>query len=1032
MIKYIKLVLVSVLCGAGISLPSANIIKSEINRSLSSEVHVGDYKDLPMIEITHNEITKTANRLIITTPSGNKFEDNKITFNEAGKYLLTYSADFDGQTIYKEVEIISIRRPENMFVSSNAVISRGSFAYNSQLSESVGTSEYNGIKIKSFDNTSVTFDKVLDFSKLDKNDAFIDFIVEPSKQGKYDAGEILFTLTDADDENNKVYIRYVDGYVGSGHSYRMSYATAFANDQTKAGYDPHYNVYHVGSDYTGTPVGLSFRGLTEQSFKDEGGYKNSELFFDYSNASIYVKTVYTTFNSKSLLNDLDSSELYSTNPWAGFKNGKAKLSITTKDVGGTGCTYLIKSIFDYDLAKEEFKDEIAPSIKIDYGKEDPNNLPLSKINASYPIFNAIVDDNYDDGLSAKVKTSYYDENKLKYISVQNNGKYFKTQNPGKYLVNYSSEDRTGNKVEVNIFVYCTFNSENLEISVPDDPNHYEYEVYEKIDLPSLDNVIVYNARGHVNLSRSLTYPDGRITSLNSEYFVPEIIGEYKVSYSATDIFGIPTTKVCSYQIHNISHPIIIENISLPRVMIKGFTYEIPTISCKYPSGEEILDGPTSVYINDELYTSSTYTVESLDPVKISYVPNNSISHKKEVSINVINPLDGDGKLRKLNYFYSDDGAFASSTPEGGSCKFTLTESATINFANYISSNDLSLSMQLDEASLSNYSALQVILLDYKNSNNTVTFDISPNGDNLRLKAPFSSKMNVLTCTSNKTFTLNYNSLSKLITDSNKNKVCKIEYFDDGREFTGFSDALYFSFRLKEVTSESSVSVVSINNQTFKSSIAGDNVGPQIITSSDFDNAQRINTDLVIKKAKAFDVLSSVKSLTISVTRRSDAKILLNNADATVDQTIRFDQYGDYDIKYTAKDANNKTSTQLKTVSCKENEPPILNVSFTPSDSYALNSTFKLPEFTLTDNCNNARVDVTLYFTLGQAKLLQHGELVYGSFNLTSYLDSSKYGADFVVDASTFKFRESGRYILRYFAIDNYGNFAIQEYNLLVK
>ena len=1025
-----KILALTALCGTGMALPSLHTFANqEAIRALPSEVHVGDYLELPMIEITQNDVTKTATRCVITTPNGYKFEDNKITFNEAGKYLLTYSADFSGTLISKMVEVVSIRRPENMFTYSNALITRGTFAYNDKLSSSVGSDQYDGIKVTSYDNTTVTFNKILDFSNATKNDSFIDFIVEPSILGKYDVGEMLITLTDADDENNKVFIRYVDGLIGSGASLRMTYATAYANRQTKAGYDPHFSVYHVGSDYTGTPAGLTFRGLTDQSIEKEGGYKNAELFFDYSNTSIYLKTVYTTVNSQTIVNDLDSDELYPTNPWGGFKNGKAKLSITTKDVSGTGCTYIIRSIFDYDLSQTEFRDEIAPTIELDYGEEDPLNLPLSKLNASYPIFKAIATDNYDDELSVKVKTFFYDEENSKYINVYNDGNYFKTVNPGKYLIKYLAEDKTGNQSEKDLFIYCSTIGEDIQIVVPEDSN--SYEVYDKIVLPNLNSVDVLNARGHVSLTRTLVAPDGTTSPLK-DYFVPETSGEYKVVYSATDIFGVPVTKVISYNIANLSHPVILDNIALPKVMIKGFTYDIPVVACKYPSGGSILDGTTSVLINDQPFDSSSYTVDSLEPVKITYIPQNSSADKKELTINVINPLDNENKLRKLNYFYSNDGSFNSSTPAGGACQFEVNDDSTINFANYISSNSLSLSMQMDESSLGNYTALEVILSDYDNLNNKVTFEIRPNGLNLGLKAPGSSKLNFLTCTSNKTFSLNYNPISKTISDGNKNSVCKIQYFDDGSEFTGFSSAIYFSFRLKGVTAASKVSVVTINNQTFKSSITGDNVGPQIISSSDFDSALNINTHLVIKKSQAFDVLSSVKSLTLTVTRRVDAKVLLNNVDATIDQEVTLDKYGEYDIKYTAKDGNNKTSTQIKTISCKEDEAPNLAISFTPKEEYALNSTFKLPNISLSDNSNNARVDVTLYFPQGQGKLLQHGELVYGTFEITSYLNTSYFESDFVVNDSSFRFTEPGKYKLRYFAIDNYGNFTIQEYILNVK
>ena len=55
-------------------------------------------------------------------------------------------------------------------------------------------------------------------------------------------------------------------------------------------------------------------------------------------------------------------------------NSRGKIPIL---VGGSGL-YINACIYDYDLSKEEFRDEIAPDIIVNYGDEDPLNLPFSK------------------------------------------------------------------------------------------------------------------------------------------------------------------------------------------------------------------------------------------------------------------------------------------------------------------------------------------------------------------------------------------------------------------------------------------------------------------------------------------------------------------------------------------------------------------------------------------------------------------------------------------------------------------------------
>ena len=240
---------------------SVNSLFSRNGVDVPNEVVIGTELEVAMIDIEYHGEAKQATSLVVHTPTGADIHSTKVHFNEPGKYLFEFSANFGEERVTKVVETMSVRTPAYMFSTSNATISQGSFAYNDKLDASVGTTDYKGIKVTSRDGGTVTFNKVLNFSKATKDNSIIDFIVEPSTLGSYDIGEMIITLTDADDPNNKLDIRYVDGLAGSGNQLRLTYASARAGDQQYAGYENWCGQWHINSDTTGAPTFLTFRGL---------------------------------------------------------------------------------------------------------------------------------------------------------------------------------------------------------------------------------------------------------------------------------------------------------------------------------------------------------------------------------------------------------------------------------------------------------------------------------------------------------------------------------------------------------------------------------------------------------------------------------------------------------------------------------------------------------------------------------------------------------------------------------------------------
>lgn len=998
--------------------------------AVPNEVAIGTEINVAMIDIEHNGETKKASSCVVTTPSKAKINSTKINFSEPGKYVFEFSAMFGDEKVVKTVETISIRTPASMFAHSNATITQDSFAYNDKLDHSVGLSDYKGIKVFSRDGGTVTFNKVLDFENATKTTPFIDFIVEPSTLGSYDIGELIVTLTDVDDPNNKVDIRYVDGLAGSGNQMRLTYATARASGQDYSGYENWNGQWHINNDQTGTPTFLSFRGLDDQIINSFGtGYLNSQLFFDYSSKQILVKSEYSVVGSMVLINDLDNTNIYPTNPWNGFKNNRAILSITTKDVSGTGGKYIIKSIFGYDLSQDLLKDAESPNLSIDFDGNDVNALPLAKRNNTYPIFKANVFDNFDDDLILKTNVQFYDKGCNKYFDIKNDGQKFVTNYYGEYKVSYYCCDKTGNIVEDSYKVNCSPVVKDITITVPESPS--TYRVFDKVGLCPLSDIIINNAQGKTTLKRYLVDPNGEVIELKTDYFVPTDIGEFKIKYIVTDIYDAPVAKIVNYNIQNIDNPIIVDNINLPAVMIKNQYYEIPKISCKYPNGDTILDGKVDVYVNGELFTQDKLHITSLNNIVIDFVPQSFIANKQTFNIKVVEGNDADGKIIKDNYFYSSDSLYTTSNIKNKAMQFTMNSESEIYFIKSISSNDLSLSFGLDEETISNFDSFNIKIKDKSKPDNTITLNIVPSGNGLKLFTPHDDIGKDLACDSNKQFELYFRPYNKTLKDLNYKDVCQIKYFDDGNVFTGFTDEVYISFSLTNLLGSADVSLLFINNQSFKTSIVKDNAGPQIITDSNLNWANELGEEIIIAKANAFDVLSYVEYLYVTMTDSVGNKII-NNEDASVDHKVILNKYGNYRIEYSAKDGNSRTSVRSFTICCIENEKPELNVNLSVKDSYAVGSIFNLPTYSFNDNSKNCTLDITLYLPSGQGIAIEHDEMRDGVIYKENYLDTDHYSTELAQNNNSIKLYLAGKYTLRFMVMDAYGNVNWQEFVLNVR
>ena len=196
-------------------------------------------------------------------------------------------------------------------------------------------------------------------------------------------------------------------------------------------------------------------------------------------------------------------------------------------------------------------------------------------------------------------------------------------------------------------------------------------------------------------------------------------------------------------------------------------------------------------------------------------------------------------------------------------------------------------------------------------------------------------------------------------------------------------------------------------------------------------ANELGEEITISQAKAYDVLSYVEYLSVTMTDSAGNKIL-DNADASKDYKVTLSKYGNYRIEYSSRDGNGRTSIRSFTICCIENEKPELTVNLTTKDEYSVGYVFALPTYSFDDNSKNCTLDISLYLPSGQGIAIEHAEMRDGEVYKENYLDVDHYSSDLVQNNNSIKLYMAGKYILRYLVVDAYGNVNLKEFILNVR
>ena len=991
-------------------------------------IHLGDKVTVNERKLVYNEESKTVTGQIVT-PSGGTYSGREFTAKEHGEYKINYEAYFGHHLEKKTVTYLCQRRGTDYFtVNDSASKSYGEFRHNTSkyFHQGVILDVKNGAEIKftePIDMKDFLIPQQIDEGKTFRDastgkgaNSIIDFIVDPTNLDNYDFTAVKIRLTDTKEDSNYVEIVLKDSGFSGSDAGKLSYAKVGFSGGFSGGWEYDWQTLVPGEGkfgVTGTGLALSFKGQAHEEILHSG-----QFLLDYAEKRFYTYPGSLSHNMTFFMNDLDYPDFYKANGWNGFKDDKCYLSITPFNFSNSTGRLLIKSVGMFDFTKEEMVDNQKPVINIDYQGNEKNKLPRAVINEYYPLFDSVVSDNFDRDLTATVSVTYRDTINNKDIDVSVKENKFFVEKSGTYYINYTARDRSGNEAEpVSLRIKTTDIVDNIELTLPS--LEKDCLVLDPVSFPSTDDITVNGGNGNVKLSYQVLDPDGNPIEVKNNIFTPSLVGDYLVIYEGIDYLGHTGQKAFTIHSKDLPKPKFLSSASVPKAMIKGFAYSLDNIEAVETIDHVVKKVETEILIDDEPIKGS-FIADGSEMV-IKYSANGFSGVTEEIyHVPVIDVTDEEYVLDQSKYFYGD----FTSVMNQNDVTLSFNSNGSTLFINKLDSSSFAINMEYEEEK-DNFKDIVIKFTDVKDASKTVTLDIDY--INKKLSVPgFEQPLSFAIAKTYQQISLSYNDLTKQVFDSLGNNVASLVFFDNGEEFTGFDNGLYFEMSVKGVTGSSLLKVTKVNNQAlgYKEG-SGDEGRPTIRLNSAFIGSQNIGDDFIYPSYDAYDVLSEIESSEVTITRPNASAL---HGDKEHPIAFKIESFGRYGVTYQATDKVGNVARVNNAVFAYDDLAPTLTVSEMKKTQYKLGDAVSIPTYTASDDSGSYSVDVILITPFNETRILTHdenGEVTYALTN-TNY-----YSNAFIVNETSFRPETKGRYHLRFVAYDEEFNKTVIEYTFYV-
>lgn len=992
------------------------------NVVVQSEYFLNDTVYIPKKQIDCDGVLKDAT-CSVKTPSGNVSEVREsFVISEFGQYELIYSATHNNRVYRTVTPIEAVRKATDLFTLSSDNLEDAKLVQEPYMFDAA----YRGVKATISAGASLAFNQVIDFNDLTMDTPFYSMLVEPHCATGDDCALLELTFTDIDNPSNVMTI-----FVSDDGGDQFSYVRAGFNGQEAKGWQNYNNTKtsNIHSGKFGNPTMMSFDREKCQNRES----KPLQLFFEPNSKQLYVASTrcFPWGTTPSFVVDLDDPRTWGENIWGGFTNGKAKLTITPKQASSSNVTLLFDRIYSYNLIEKKFPDNDCPVITMENVAKS-NVGPQAKVGEPYNLFSAKSFDYFDGELETNIAVKYVNptNNARSDVEIVNNK--FTPKIPGVYELIYTSTDRSNNVATKTISVVASNTITPLEVSINDQDK--EINVFDDVTLLPASSAVIKGGSGESRVFRTVYDPKGRVVNMTTDVLSTEDIGVYKVVYEAIDYLGHYGTAVIKITSNQIEKPKIVGNFSFPDALLKGFTYDIPTLYAKECTPDGVITKPASVLINGAVYNDSKY-VASGDNVTIKYVAKDSKGKTDSIT--------KDFAIRDTLNGTKQDQYFLNTDSEVEVERNYVLYSTNLNtnktaFLNKINSRSFTLIFNYNFETF-NADGVKITLED-ESRTHSYTLSAAIGKTDVKLTYPGCvSPQTVATQynNGNNKIRFTYNSAKGTVTDINSNILCRVNRDDSLKEFPGFEGYVYVSISIvnPDAIKGASIQLEKLSNQTLgyrADSIeeSEDTISPEIYLAYEFDRKQVIGSKFIVPKALSCDVLSPISKFTVDMySRTPEGKVkdyIFRNEDASVEHVIDLNTYDNFLIRYTSVDKAGNEVIATRLLYVIENQPPLLEANYSAFKKVVtVGDKLGIPTYGISDNSSHYEVNVYLIDPNSRMYLLQSDVDGVKSSKLNH--DTNVYSSEFYVNDTTWKVLLPGEYRFKIVATDSCYNYASSEY-----
>ncbi|MBQ7373275.1 MAG: hypothetical protein IJW64_01765 [Clostridia bacterium] len=969
---------------------------------VEAEYLLGEYTDISSATLTFGGQTQDA-KITVVKPNGEKVASSKVYLTEGGIYTVEYSAVFSGKT-HVVTKDFTVKIP--MFSSSTGSSSFEPYGED----KSQYATGIKGVALELTEGDRVDYNGVIDLRE--SNGKVMEFFMTPEGgMGTADFRKLTITLTDFHNPDISLTVIVQSPAihsVGAGEEmwyFNYTYCLAGGQNQTPTGMEG--NKKHVGGDW-GAATRFSFYGQHHSAGSEPQlavGQESLTIEYNEAENAVYVN------NTKVVT--LDNLDQFDTE-WTGFTTGEVTMSLMAEKFNIPFGNIMITKIGANNLNVPNgiMVDNQAPEITVDFDGYDENNLPKAGKGLSYPVFSASALDMVAGVVPVSTKV-YYNYESQQRSNVQIKNGRFSTSKTGKYTIEYKAVDGFRNERVKLVEIECV--TATADLTVDSVGSYVTSGKTGELIFPA--EIAYLGGTGKVRTFAIAKAPSGEEIAID-EGFRPEESGVYEIALCAEDMLGKLAKKTYDLEIDVNTEPVFIDDVLLPRYFLKGYKYELPTLTAyDYSSGKEevattisVVDGNGTTDLTGNV---ATFVADANGYATVVYkATGKQGNNTKEYKVRVIDTWRNQEEytLDMGKYFYGEG---ITSVADENCVVVSSTTDVEYEFINPVIADKFEMSFAITKG---NFDYLTIILEDSVDSSVKIEIEIERALGNTNLPLTINGKAMrdpaQAGFNDGGDFNFFYESTSNVLSnDASFKYVVKNE---DGSVFGGFpSGKIYVRVIVKDVEygETAEVSWKNFGGQSLKYN-EYDSIKPFVSILGNYKSSYQLGEVGEIFPAIAADVLSPelITSLTVydpagNVVKDVDGLELLE-VPFNRSYFINLEVYGGYSIVYWAQDYMEETIRYYRALYVTDSDAPVITLDGELKTEVKQGKKITIVNATAKDNLDE-KVDVYAY-VVTPSGIIERVEL------------GGKY-----------KVTEKGVYRIRYMSIDSYGNMRIDVYEITV-